>query len=194
MRYIKKKSNGFTLVELLIVSALISIIGLAVYSVLSSGIRIWQRVNIEMPTQDLNIFLDKFSLDLRNSIEYKDLNFIGSKDQFEFATLLENSHFGGRTPAKVRYYYNYREKKLYREELDYSQIFNGDREDGTESLANIESLQFSYYFYDKESNAYSWLDKWPHEILPAAVRIEMKLNGVNQNNSFTKTVTIPISG
>ena len=55
MPYTKKKNRlGFTLVELFLVSVILSIISLAIYSTLNNGIKIWQKINIETPGEGLN--------------------------------------------------------------------------------------------------------------------------------------------
>ena len=58
MHFMKKKhNNAFTLVELLIVTAMLAVISLAIYSTFSSGLKIWQRVSKPIPEEDLGIFL-----------------------------------------------------------------------------------------------------------------------------------------
>ena len=65
-----KSRTGFTLVELVLVTAMLSVVGLAAYSAFSNGIRLWKRVNEEVIQEDINMFFVKISRDLRNLSRY----------------------------------------------------------------------------------------------------------------------------
>ena len=49
---------AFTLIETLIVAAMVSVVALAIYSTFSSGVKIWQRLTKVLPDEDLNILKD----------------------------------------------------------------------------------------------------------------------------------------
>ncbi len=185
--------NAFTLVELLIVTAMLSIISLAIYSTFNNGIKIWQRINRSLPEEGLGIFLDKFSLDLKNTYKFTGLEFSGDRNRLEFMTLVNSPGLQKRTVGQVIYSYDSQNKILNREQRDYSQIYN-DREGlANKVLTDIKSLKFRYYFYDGQRKKYLWLDEWSQETLPLAVRIEFEVGKEIGTNKVTKTVSIPVS-
>lgn len=186
--------KGFTLIELLIVTALLAVISLAIYATFNSGVKIWQRVNQQIPEEDLDIFLEKFALDLRNSFKFNGSNFLGEEKRFEFPTLVNSPGMNKKTVGKVIYLYDSESNIIKRNLLDFSQIYNGEEGTTQELLKNAKSLKFRYYLYDKEKKEYLWQDEWLKEDLPLAVRIELEFGNGTEIRKFTKTVNIPVSG
>lgn len=187
------RNRGFTLIELVIVAAILAIISLAVYSTFSSGIKIWQKINQNMPAEDVDIFFEKFTSDLRNSLKMADISFVGEEDKIEFATLVSSQRLQKTTVGKIRYRFDDGKDEIIRQKMDYSDIYNG--EDGGEEalLKNIKYTKFQYYAYDTEKQRYLWQDEWIEEELPLAVRIEVELKNDEQTGKFIKTVSIPAS-
>ena len=184
---------GITLIELLIVTALLSVVSLAMYAVFSNGMKIWQRVNQELPEENLDIFFDKFALDLRNSLKFSGLGFSGEEDRLEFATLVNSWKLKNRTVGKVIYSYDPQKEIINREQRDFSEVYNAEESTPQQLLKNVKSLKFKYYLYDGQKKEYFWEDRWLKEGMPLAVRIELELNNGTKPHKFTKTVNIPQS-
>jgi prepilin-type N-terminal cleavage/methylation domain-containing protein len=196
MRPTKTYNNscGFTLVEMLIVAAMVSIVSLTMYAVFNNGLKIWQRVNSQIPESEVAILFDKLSLDLKNNTGFKGINFTGGRDKLAFATIVNSPALKKRTVGEVAYVYDSGSGTLTRVQKDFSQIYSKEEGTLTQSLANIESLRFQYYFYDKQNKVYLWLDEWSKKGIPLAVRLELGFNNGKETESFTKTVSIPVSG
>ena len=186
--------KGFSLIELIIVTALIAVVSLTIYSALNNGIRLWQRINNQAPEEDLNIFFDKFSLDLRNALKFDNIAFLGQTNRLEFATLVNSPRLNKRTVGKVVYSYNFQKKALEREQRDFAQVYSGEAASIVQSLEGVRFLKFKYYFYDGQTKEYLWQDDWPGEGLPVAVRIELGVGNGAKIGIFTKTVSIMVSG
>ncbi|MBN1872381.1 MAG: prepilin-type N-terminal cleavage/methylation domain-containing protein [Candidatus Omnitrophica bacterium] len=193
---IRCDKTGLTLVELLLVSALLAVIALSAYSVFSSGIKIWMGVTRLTPYEDINIFFDKLSTDIRNAFMYNGIGFLGERDKFEFATLVTSSRMEMRTVGKVIYSYDSMGERLTREERDYSRVYDDDEGLITESLANVNSLSFSYYAYDDTIEKHIWKDSWQSDekSLPLAVRITLEIKDERQSIEITRTISIPTGG
>jgi prepilin-type N-terminal cleavage/methylation domain-containing protein len=187
-----KSKEGFTLLELLIVSAALAVISLAIYATFNSGIKIWQKINITVPEEDLNIFFIKFTSDLKNSFTFNDINFLGREDSIEFPTLVHSPRLGKKTVGQMIYSYDYNKGILQREQRDFSQIYNDEAGVVTLSLDNITRLKFHYYAYDEDTKEYFWQEEWFSEGAPVAVMMELKLDYGTQTKVFKKTVTIPV--
>lgn len=195
MRYTKRNNpRGFTLIEILIVTVMLSIVSLAIYATFTSGIKIWQRVNQVIPEEDLVIFFDKFAADLRNSFKFSNISFSGEVDSLEFATRINSPAFNKITVGKMVYSYAPGPKILNREQQDFSQVYTEQEGTIQQSLRNIISLKFQYYAYDAEIKAYFWQDEWEQEELPLAVKVELEYDFGRQTDKFTRTVSIPVGG
>ncbi|OGW74891.1 MAG: hypothetical protein A2Z72_06290 [Omnitrophica bacterium RBG_13_46_9] len=190
---LSKRKNGLTLIELIIVSGTIAIVALAVFSTLSNGLKIWQRMNQERLEEGVSIFFEKFTSDLRNGIQYEGINFCGKEDEFELPTLVTSHGLKSRTIGKVKYLYDEDKKIIKRHIMDFSDIYDNESGAAQELLANINSLKFRYYIYDKGSKAYFWQDEWDTGQTPLAVRAELEIISDDRIIKFAKTVEIPVS-
>ncbi len=117
---------GFTLIEILFVMAILSIVSLAVYSSFDSGIKIWQRLNKDAPAEDLNIFLEKISDDLRNSFKFTGIEFVGRDKSISFATLVLTElgqRDRGLIVGEVGYGFDEERETLNRWYADYSRVY-----------------------------------------------------------------------
>jgi len=186
--------KGFTLIEMLIVTAILSVVALAIYATLNNGIKVWQRVNSQSPEEDLNIFFDKFSLDLRNSFKFTGINFIGTIEKVEFSTLVNSPRLQKRTVGKLIYVYEPQNQILNRYQVDFAGVYSGEAGLVQQSLKNVRALKFQYYLYDKQNKVYLWQDDWSKESLPLAVRVELEFDNGAEIKKFTKTIGIPITG
>jgi len=190
----RKKDKAFTLIELLIVTALLCVISLGLYSTFNSGVKIWQRLNKEAPEQDLYIFFDKFALDLRNSLKFKAINFSGTKSRLDFAEIVDSPRMRKDTVGGASYYYDPKTEAVYKEERDFACVYAGDRGVVKEMLKNIKSLEFKYYSYDTEKKEYIWQDMWFNDNLPLAVWSQVEIEDGDNILKFNKTVNIPVAG
>lgn len=186
-----KFRTGFTLVEMLIVSVIISVISLAVYTTFSNGIKIWQKVNTNIQQGDVNIFFEKFSSDLRNTLIFRDIDFLGSAYQTEFPTMVNSTRLNNRTVGQVIYAYNSLSKTLTREERDYSHLYRDDEGLVRPLLENVRFMEFQYYFYDEEKEEYFW--QYECASIPLAVKIELQFGENDQITRFIKTIGVPVA-
>ncbi len=186
--------TGFTLVEVLIVAAILPFISFALYTTFSNGVEIRNRMNEQSKEEDLSIFFDKFTTSLRNSFGFSGLTFSGKEDVLIFTTFINSKTLNKKTVGEMIYNYDALRGVVIREERDFTQIYEQRPGVITQPLSNIESLKFSYYFYDKEMAEYVWQDEWKNEQLPLAVRIKLAFKDDLQKNEFIRTVRIPVGG
>jgi len=186
--------RAFTLIELLIVSVMIPIVAFAIFSSFDNGIKIWQRINKEIPGEDLNIFFDKFAMELRNSFKFSGIKFSGKKNEVGFASIVNSQRTEMITIGEVIYSYDDKNRLLAREQKDYSHIYSNEKGAIRQLLKGVRSARFQYYFYDAQNKEYLWQDEWLKEGLPLSVRVELEIEQGNQINKFIRTVNIPVSG
>lgn len=190
----QRPKAGFTLIELLLVVAILSVVSLAMYAVLNNGLKIWQRINKQLPQEDAVIFSERFSRDLENSFKSASIKFTGRKEALEFATVVNSRSLQKNTIGRVAYFYDSQSAALNRKADDYSQIYTGVDNGYSRSLANIKSLRFWYYVFDELTKEAFWQDEWAKETLPFAVKMEFEIGDGSQIRKITQTVGIPAAG
>ena len=186
----RSPNPGFTMVELLVVTAMIAVISLATYSVFNSGIKLWQRVQNPSTEEGLAFFLDKFESDIRNTFNFSVIPFQGEEYRISMPAHLNKSGGIGR----VIYIYSPGQMAMARLQMDYPDIYNAGQIRSSPALSGIRSLSFSFYAFDEELKEYVWLNHWPRQEMPLAVRVSLELGDKNENKKFTRTVSIPVSG
>ncbi len=183
--------RSFTLVELLIVTVIIAIISLAVFSTFSSGLKIYNRMNSEFTLEDAVIFCDRMGQDLRNSLDFAGINFTGKDNEFGFASVFYSARMSKRTVGRVKYIFDSSAEKIERHAEDYSFIYNQEEPAGRQALAKIKSCVFAYYFFDSKEKEFIWLSEWKKEGLPLAVRMEFEIEE-RPELKFIRTFSVPI--
>lgn len=183
---------------------MLSVVALAIYSTFNSGIKIWQRLIQGMPAEDLNIFFEKISNDLRNSFGFSGIEFVGEQNSISFATLVL-TEMGQKERAlsigEVGYCFDAQTETLSRWQANYSQVYQNKSTLLRQMMSNVKSLSFQYYYYDPEEEAYIWKDVWQEqeeaekeEKVPLAVRIKIEFDEDAGRKNVTRTITIPAGG
>jgi prepilin-type N-terminal cleavage/methylation domain-containing protein len=185
-------NKGFTLAEMLIVSLLVAAIALAIFSSFENGMKIWLRANKVVFEEDLNIFLEKFSSQLRNTFEFKGLTLLGSSERFEFPTLVDSQRMKKKTVGKAIYSYDTMSKTVIKEERDYSNIYRNSVGVIAQTLTGVRSLKFFYYYYNEELKDYVWVEEWSDEAgTPLSVKMVLEFEEGDDVATYTRTVDIP---
>ncbi len=163
-----KASKGFTLVEIMLVAGIMAIIGLAIVSTFSGGLKIFYRMEgYNTVKADVLISIEKMERDLRNAFPYAGMEFIGSSRKVTFPGLIRKFN-SDKLPEEslgaISYYLDDSglTKAFSREEKRYVQAIKKEgRERGSVTrLASIVDLNFKYYAYDPELDSYSWVSVW----------------------------------
>ena len=191
--------------ELILVSVILSVVGMAVYTAFSNGIRLWKRVNQESPQKDASMFFAKISYDLRSLVRHSAVSFSGKPDSISFAAFVVSGteEDTKKNLGMVSYYFEKKKDAVAREQSNYSQLYLSERGSVRWLLRGVDSLTFRYYCYDPENEEYIWLDAWDadeappgmkvDEALPLSVMVEIKLDEC-QDEKFRAIVPVPAGG
>lgn len=186
-----KTAFGFTLIEVLVVTVILAVISLAIFSTFSNGIKIYTRINSQDTLADAVIFCDRFGQDLRNSMNFTRINFIGNTEDLEFASLLNSPRMKVRSVGPVRYAWDSSAEKIRRFTGDYSGVYNQEELSSRQSLDKVKSCQFRYYYFDNQTDSFIWAGEWKKDGLPAAVRMELELEN-RPGSKLIRTFNIPV--
>jgi len=195
--------QGFTLIELVLVTSMLAVIGLTLYGTFTNGINIWKTVTQESTTEDISLFFEKISHDLRNSFKMTGVRFKGGKHEVSFPARIKYKGDDGLVDSigRVTYSYDRRKKALKKEEMNYNQIFK--KKPGLDRVLTeaASSLNFKYFVYDSEKKDYSWVTSWQEsdetfgrqieESLPLIVRVEVGIPGERGEQKFVKNIALP---
>lgn len=193
----KKRFKGFTFIELVIVSSVLAIVMLAIYSSFISGMRLWERSkNLSQHERKAIIGLEKFSSQLRQAIDFPSIGFNGTKNILSFPLILKEKE-EGRTAeeiVKVTFEFDPGNKSLKKSIERYKDILSegeGKKVKTEVFLVGIEDVVFAYYYFDV-SRPVPWTEEWAAEAekpIPMAVKITIK----TRDGSKTATIFIPVA-
>lgn len=197
------KKRAFTLIELLIASAISTVVIISLYSAFQTGILSYKRIDAASEAyQDARILFARLEIDLRNAFKYlqEDSGFIGNTDSLEFYSILDYYANGKPETNVCRLKYILGASNMERYCYKGIDSLKPEVELAADKICpNIRALFFSYAYPTGQLNKpYEWSQVWPPEksqanSLPLAVRIKLTLveKGSRQNTvEFTKTVPL----
>jgi hypothetical protein len=181
------------MVELLVVTVILAVIGMTMYAAISNGVKIWGRVNERIGAEDVGILFEKFESDARNCARISGIRFSGGEDGVAFASLVPSAILGARTVGIISYSYDSEDGAISRSQRDIFDVY-ADK-DGTVQrlLGDVKSAKFSYYVYEKERKQYGWREEMRGQDIPLAIRVEADVECEGRTDRFTKTVSIPVA-
>ncbi len=198
--------SGFTLVELLIASGIISVVLLSLYSAFSTGIMSYHKFDSSAATcLNARLILNRVEADLRNSFIYKndDSGFKGSEGALEFYSVIDAYRNNELSPAVQLVKYEFKDGSL-------SRALGGTSEELSAEIKKI-GYEFAYKLATPnpgDPEPYKWKNNWPDPDespgsvektqLPVAVRITLSLPEKNAKGAdagaaeFKKIVSLPL--
>ncbi len=202
--------KAFTLIELLITTAIMALVSAAILSVLAGGVNVYNRVrNLSGTRTDILFALEKMESGLKNACNISQIEFIGESKKITFPSVVSiPSGDNESLPlGSVSYYIDNSSHDIVSNERDYSAATAMDPPKGfvTQSVYAAD-INFSYYYYDTEAKAYYWKDAWVREKdedgskkkklkpnTPLAVKIEVKYEENGRSSTLERTVFFPLA-
>jgi len=189
----KNKNKSFSLVELLLVSALLPFAGLVIYGTFNSATKIYQRLNQNIFLEEINFFLDNFRKDLKDTLVFNGIAFKGESKRLEFASFVYEDFCQAQLPGKIIYQYDPYKKVLQCQRFSYTKVFGISGQPQVTELKGVVDLQFKYYYYKPETKEFVWEESALYDKLPLAVRVDFALEHDGKENPFVYTVSLPIA-
>ena len=207
-RYRLFAKEGFTLIEILVATSILGVIGLTILTTFGSGLHVYERVQAFGGSQaEVLLALEEMERDIKNVFPMSTVAFEGDSHRIAFPAVIETLKIiDGKesvvpSVGRISYYIDEAiymddvEKSLMRVQQNYSlAVAGGDAQEGQgETLALIEDLAFEYYYYDEEAKTYGWQNSWSgeEETLLSGVKIEMTYKDSDQDIVIERIVVIP---
>jgi len=180
-RFSLKSYAGFTLVELLLAIILLSIISVALYSSLDTGIKIHRKgVGLGSEYYDTQLFFYRIARDLRTAAAMDNIYLVEESERMYFFSC-QPMPGGGSQIYKITY--NWMKErgdyfKLFRLKEDYADSLQANNKQGEEFLDKVLKLDFSYGYSQKtemQTESFLWKDEWKEKAFPQMIRIRIKL-------------------
>ena len=196
-QYYSKNKKAMTMVEALLVVALFSTLSIAVFQTFSNGLKIWNYGTASFKEEDVLVFLDKLSNDLRNSLLFSTIPFKGDSKSIECVSLVmlksdpksSEQRLHARQIGKVKYFFDKNKRKIFRAQANYGQALKGVYQDPRALVDGVESLTFRYLYKQGEELLVASQAK---NILPAMIEVSVRYQTDNDVRKMVKRIDIPI--
>lgn len=190
-REVKPCLSGFSLIELLIVTAILGVVIAAIAGSLLGGIRVYDVArSFNQGEGEAALAMEIIQNDLANAFDFFDLSFVGRGDSLVFPTVVEDPNGGGRAIAQVSYVVDDREKILLRKIEPYP-----DGEEHAEALLNrIETLELSYYSLVEGKGSLPVWQSAGEMVTGFPARVDITLSFVSDSGvgEMARTVLVPL--
>jgi prepilin-type N-terminal cleavage/methylation domain-containing protein len=194
----KSVLQGFTLIEILLTVSLLAISSLAIYKVFSGGLKLWayaQRSGIE---EDVSIFFDKFSQDLRHAFYYKGIEFNGTETRVTIPCFVTTQADPNSVHAdegwvtqigSVNYYYDFETHTIHRKQANYSQALSGRSDDDKVLVKSVNSIKFKYFLPGAQGiEPYAKMEA----VIPPVMFVEIRYSDGRSEHVIGRMISIPV--
>ena len=193
-----RRRCAFTMIEVLLVTAIFASLGLAAFTCLSNGLKMWSRSQKLTAQEDVAILLDRMSLELRNSFLFSRIPFQGEELRFSFPTVVTTAadRAGSRAHegyveqiGSVRYSFDPGAGRILREQANYSQATHGDFGPARVEAHGVKEMRLRYYYSDSADPRMSTSGK---DRIPSGVSIEIHVMENGEDRVFQRYMPVPV--
>jgi len=170
---------GYTLVELLVTLSLMTFVFSVLFSMMSGGMRVWERLKCGVKQEhEIYLAFSEVKRGLHAYQPFEGIPFKGEHDQMSFASLVvvspANSDAVTLEPGRRIFYFDKSRKALCQSDRPFRGARRESRVGNCKVLAeDIENVEFHYYVYNTGSKGFVWHSSWSDKQPPVAVKMEL---------------------
>ena len=188
--------RGFTLLELLVTTSLMALVGGATVASLGGGIRVWERtVKFGGRQQSVLLAFDRLRRDLQNVRRFRLVPFKGEYDAFQVAAV-DQAIPGDESQAELGargYFLDERRHLLCRSFVPYPLMRTTRLRDHCQPvLEHVTRVRFTYFGQREAGEAAEWAGRWESDRLPLAVKMELTVQS-GEKDSSTQTLLVALA-
>lgn len=194
-RRLLSAGRGFTLIELLVVISILSAIGVAILGAVSAGIKIWKKSADIHNYEDVRLFYEKVTGDLRNMAVLSQLPFEGKDRELSFAILTPRGADTGYSEIRrVIYSFNSSRSSVERQEMDFTQAMSRDKKASAKTMLDNVSLFTMAYYYRSEDTSLKQKNFPKQGEIPEFLEIRFNYRPDKFNTvSFLERIEVPVA-
>ena len=189
-------ARGFTIVELVVTTSLMALIGGATVAALGGGVRVWERgVEFGIHRQAALILFTQMRHEFQNARLFRPIPFEGAYDEVTFAAAIRSDP---EEPAgelgQLGYYLDDRRHRLCRSFVPYRRMKRDRLRDACQvMLEDVTRVRFSYLGADPERGSTHWGSRWEQPAAPLALKAEITMERPRHGPSVhTFVVYLPV--
>ena len=169
--------SAFTLVELLVTTSLMALVGGVTVAALAGGLRVWERSHEASVNQHaVLVALDGLRKDVRALRQFRLVPFDGAYDHFEAAAVgrVDPDGDGPEELGRLGYFLEERRRLLCRSFVPYRLVKRQRLTDRCEIvLEDVTRIRVSYFGTDEDSGQTGWFEHWHSTAPPMALKGEV---------------------
>ena len=173
------RRRGFTLVEMLITTSLMSLVAGAIVAAVTTGFRVWHRTTAAgVGVQRALIAYDQFNKDLRSYRRFSMVPFEGAYDAFTMPAVRQAPQDPAMPPelGGLTYYLDGRTHRLCRAFVPYRRSRRARPRDRCDAvLDHVSRFKFEYFGADGKGGGADWSSSWESAAPPLAVKASVTL-------------------
>ncbi len=192
--------RGFTLVELLVTTALVALVGATVVAAVSGCLRVWGKINRHGAEDSwTELAFQSIRQDLHNLHPFAPVPFEGSYDTVSFPSFVTPPMVKGQPgepepePGQVAYYFSGRRKTLCRSRCSYRLLRHASFHDQCDPvLIGVDRVRFAYYAPGTETTEPGWTSSWSAPEPPLAVKVEVRYDERTTGRADTQLLLVHV--
>jgi hypothetical protein len=195
-----KNRTAFTLAEMLLVAAMIGVITLSLYQALTNGIKIWERSRAGAVEEDVMIFFDRLTTDLRNAFNFSLFEFKPESNKIIFSTLVsvpmsrpgsDDVVFYTDQIGRVEYGFDSADQTIYRRQANYGQAVKSEFGEKRILVSRVSRMIWKYFERGPLGLSEKKLDQ---RRLPAVIEVSVEyVDGQGHPQKMTRMINLPLS-
>ncbi len=195
-----RSSRGLTLMEVLLTTVLVSLIGATVFQAFNNGIKLWSRSKGLDHDLGAAMFLDRMGDDLRATARITGIPFKGIGSTFSFPAIIWTAADPKSSRAEegnidqigaIEYRYDPAEKRIERRQANYGQALKGQWGTSQNVAFAVEEFLVRYHF---RSDRLFLIKSIADESIPAGIAVELVYKEGGSKHHLRRFFSIPVGG